>query len=259
MDKHFSGDCHFHGADLLGIIGKLKVPHSKWHGIVSCHSPKDWAVFTHFQRNLPAYRLQASAGIHPEFLQETSLAWIEQLARSGLLVAIGESGFDYSIQANPEQQQEQDRVFNQMLDLAKSCGLPLIIHCRKAMSAIFRYSRQLANLPGVIFHSCSLASKEVQSILQKGIPAWFSYGTPALWAGPRLIQAIQSIPIERLLTETDAPCQPVRGKSYTDLADLEAIEAALAAHKQIDCMQLSQAIHRSWSTLGWLREEDGTI
>ena len=52
------------------------------------------------------------------------------MADSASVVAVGEIGLDFYRNLSPRD--EQDRAFEQQLDLARSLRLPVVIHCRDA-------------------------------------------------------------------------------------------------------------------------------
>jgi TatD DNase family protein len=124
---------------------------------------------------------------------------------------------------------EQERLFAVHLDIALQCGLPLVLHVRRAMHKIFPHTRALKKLPAVVFHSWPGSPDEGFSFLRRGINAFFSFGTTIMLNHKNAIRSCAAFPAERLLFETDAPFQPLRGKRHSSFGDLPAVILAAAA------------------------------
>ena len=157
------------------------------------------------------------------------------LAGEGRLAAVGETGFDLYSQVFRETEAVQDELFAVHLETARSCGLPLVLHVRRAMHKIFARTGELKKLPAVVFHSWSGAPGEGLSLLRRGVNAFFSFGTPLLLNHKNALRSCAAFPPDRLLLETDAPWQPLRGAFFSRWADLALIRsAAAAARKEAD-------------------------
>ena len=165
--------------------------------------------------------------IHPQQLtvnrNEATLAVLEALASEGKLAAIGETGFDLYNAEFRGTEGWQDAMFAGHLELALRHDLPLVIHARRAMHKVFAYSAGLKKCKAVIFHSWSGTSGEGESLLKRGVNAFFSFGTTIMLNHREAMRCCALFPAERLLTETDAPFQPLRGKAFSAYADLPAI------------------------------------
>ena len=149
------------------------------------------------------------------------------MAAEERLSAIGEMGFDLYNTAFRETEGWQEEMFAGHLELALRYDLPLVIHARRAMHKIFAYSAGLKKCRAVIFHSWPGTATEGESLLKRGINAFFSFGTTIMLNHREAMRCCATFPAERLLTETDAPFQPLRGKAYSAYADLPAILQAM--------------------------------
>jgi TatD DNase family protein len=154
---------------------------------------------------------------------------LETLAASSALNAIGETGFDLYNQAFRDTEAVQDRLFAAHLETALRHALPLVIHARRAMHKIFAHTAALKRLPAVVFHSYMGTAEEGSSLLRRGVNAYFSFGAAILLNHKRAIRSCASAPLDRLLLETDAPYQPLRGREFSRWADLAAILRGAAA------------------------------
>jgi TatD DNase family protein len=170
-----------------------------------------------------------SFGVHPQLpatnreAVAASFALFETLIADGSLDAAGEIGFDLFDERYRATEQEQDALFRDALAGAARYGLPVILHIRKAMRNVFAYKKALRKLKAVVFHGFSGTEGEAASLLAAGVNAYFSFGTALLNNHKKAEKAAALIPAERLLFETDAPYQPLRGHAYSHPRDLAPI------------------------------------
>ncbi|MDR2259090.1 MAG: TatD family hydrolase [Treponema sp.] len=150
-------------------------------------------------------------------------------AAGGRLDAVGETGFDLYNGAFRNTEAVQEQLFRAHLEAALGYDLPLVLHIRRAMHKVFLYTPELRKIPAVIFHSWPGTLGEGEALLRRGINAFFSFGTTVLLNHKEARRCCASLPAERLLLETDAPWQPLRGKEFSSWADLPLILAAAAA------------------------------
>jgi TatD DNase family protein len=162
------------------------------------------------------------------FLQE-SLSVLDNLAAKGRLCAVGETGFDLYNAAFKETEEVQDELFAEHLETALRCDLPLVIHCRRAMHKVFAHTQALKKCRAVVFHSWSGTVGEGEACLKRGINAFFSFGTPITLNHKETMRCCAAFPSERLLTETDAPFQPPRGREFSRYADIKSVLGAMEA------------------------------
>lgn len=164
--------------------------------------------------------------VHPQLpLAESdsvtaSLESLYHFAESGWLQAIGEAGFDLYDEAYQATETRQEELFHLELELAIAQGLPMVLHIRRAMHKIFNYTKKLAALPGVVFHSYSGTYEEALALRKRGVPVYCSFGTTIALNHRKTMRACALLPPEMLLFETDAPYQPLRGKDFSGYGDL---------------------------------------
>jgi TatD DNase family protein len=174
-------------------------------------------------------------GVHPQMplvmnnAVQDSLAVLETLAAEGRLAGVGETGFDLYNAAFRETEKIQDELFATHLETALRYDLPLILHVRRAMHKIFAFSNALKKCRSVIFHSWPGTMGEGEALLRRGINVFFSFGTSIMLNHREAIRCCSLFPLDRLLTETDAPFQPLRGKEFSSYADLKLIIETMTA------------------------------
>jgi TatD DNase family protein len=176
-----------------------------------------------------------STGSDTAALIRTSLETLETLAAENRITAVGETGFDLYNEAFRGTETVQAEFFRRHLEIALEGDLPLVLHVRRAMHRIFAYTGELRRLRAVVFHSYSGTLSEGESLLKRGINAYFSFGNTILLNHKTAMAACARLPPERLLTETDAPYQGRRGEPYSHWADLPLIIRAAAALRHEAC------------------------
>ena len=157
------------------------------------------------------------------------LELLESLAKQGRLAAVGETGFDLFNAAFRETEKIQDELFAAHLETALRHGLPLVLHVRRAMHKVFAHTGMLRKCRAVIFHSWPGTAGEGAALLRRGVNAFFSFGTPILLNHREAMRCCAVFPAGRLLTETDVPYQPLRGRACSGWEDLPRILAAVCA------------------------------
>jgi len=157
------------------------------------------------------------------------LAVLDMLADGGRLAVVGETGFDLFNADFRETEKAQDRLFAAHLDAALRHGLPLVLHVRRAMHKVFAHASALKKCRSVVFHSWSGTEGDGEALLRRGINAFFSFGTVIALNHRQAMRCCATFPADRLLTETDAPYQPLRGKGFSGHGDLPRILEAMAA------------------------------
>jgi TatD DNase family protein len=171
---------------------------------------------------------------------------LEKLAAEGRIRAVGETGFDLFNQAYRDTGAVQEDLFRAHLGIAEQYGLPVVLHIRRAMHKVFAHAEALKKLPAVVFHSYSGTAAEGEALLKRGLNAWFSFGAAILLNHKTAMDACARLPRDRLLLETDAPYQPLRGAPCSRWADLSAILAGAAGLRGEDAGELEAEVDGNW-------------
>jgi len=199
--------------DILAKMAENQVTHAL---CVSVNLPEFPQVLALAQQYPHIY---ASVGVHPDYedTPEPSLAQLVALADHPRIVAIGETGLDYfRLQGDLEWQRERFRTH---IRASRSTGKPLIIHTRSASEDTIRILQQEGASPAAggaagVMH-CFTESQEVaEAAIALGFYISFS-GIVTFKSAKALQEVARTIPLERMLIETDAPYLapvPHRGK-----------------------------------------------
>lgn len=183
--------------------------------------------------------IYASVGVHPHdaaSLDDGALDELRRLARRPKVVAIGETGLDYYRDLSPRE--DQRAAFRSQIRLSRELGLPLIVHNREALEDVLAIvDEEGAGEAGGVMHCFPGDSEYAGEVTGRGFHV--GIGGPVTYSRRgRLVGVAESVPLQRLLIETDAPWlspAPHRGTrnepSYVALvaravADIRGIEAA---------------------------------
>ena len=166
-----------------------------------------------------------SIGVHPHHadkVEETALKKLKDLARQPKVVAIGETGLDYYRNYSPRPAQQ--KLFRELISMAKEVGLPLIIHQRHAQEELTTIMDEEEGWKaGGVMHCFSGSEEHARRCLEKGFYLSFA-GNITFPKATLLRRVIKETPMERILIETDSPYLaplPYRGRrnepSYVEM------------------------------------------
>lgn len=242
--------------------------------VVNGTSEADWAEVTALC-GASQLRLRASYGLHPWYVGNASPHWRETLQRmldGSTGAALGEIGLDRWIldRAKPDDPrlaglrraslEEQREAFAWQLHLAAERDLPVTIHCLEAWGALAETLRA-GPLParGFLLHAYGGSADLAQKLIPLG--AHFSFN--GYFLGERQgakREVFKTLPLDRLLVETDAPAMPLpeshRTHTLPDLPDRTAIShpanivaayAGLAALREIPLATLNTAVAENFT------------
>ncbi|MDR2924247.1 MAG: TatD family hydrolase [Treponema sp.] len=160
---------------------------------------------------------------------QDSLSALDTFAAQGRLCAVGETGFDLYNAAFKETEKIQDELFAAHLEIALRRDLPLVIHSRRAMHKIFAQAPALKKCRAVVFHSWPGTMGEGEALIRRGINVFFSFGAAITLNHREAMRCCAAFPADRLLTETDAPFQPLRSRGFSCYADIMTVLGAMEA------------------------------
>lgn len=193
--------------------------------------------------------IYAALGIHPSEtaeLDEESWQRLRGMYRAAeKCVAVGEIGLDYYWD-QPERE-TQKKWFARQLDLARELELPVIIHSRDAAkdTADIMKAQKAEEIGGVV-HCFSYTKETARTFLDMGF--FFGIGGVLTFRNARkLKEAVEYIPLDRIVLETDCPYLapvPYRGKRNCSLY-LPHVAAALAEIKGIAEEDARRAVWRN--------------
>ena len=178
-------------------------------------------------------QIYASVGIHPNCAsqeREDFLSELEEMAKHPKVVAIGETGLDYhrlpskqedaevsqatfgaatfsTMQAEIHDEAEkaaQSTAFEQHLELAAAAGKSVVIHQRNAWEDTIEVLRKYSTRVRAVIHCFDARLAQAQEVVDLGHFVSFA-GIVTFENESEVREAAKSVPIERIMVETDAP------------------------------------------------------
>src|SRR5690606_3188597 len=174
-------------------------------------------------------------GIHPIAVpdaQEEDLEALEVCIQAALederFVGVGEIGLDFFVPALKQatMREEQERVFDKQLALARKYDLPVILHVRRALDDILKYLRRHPGSSGIA-HAFNGSFQQANQFIELGFVLGFG-GAMTFERSLQIRRLASRLPMDALVLETDAPDIPPAwlGKGGTERPRNEPGEVA---------------------------------
>lgn len=183
--------------------------------------------------------IYTSAGFHPENIADIPENYLDivknAVSNNIKTMAIGEIGLDYHYEGyNREKQIE---VFENQLKLSKELDIPVIVHSRDATEDTINILKKYK--PAGVVHCFSGSAETAQEIIKLGMYIGFT-GVITFKNAKKALRSLESVPVERLLLETDCPYMapvPYRGKRC-DSSMIEYIAEKASEIKKVSVQEL---------------------
>ena len=242
FDSHAHLSTEFFGKEVDAVIARAV--DAGVSGIVTVGSGADPAVMTEavgLARRDP--HVWAAIGVHPHEADragESVFRSLRELLSEPRVVALGEVGLDFHYDLSARDRQRE--VFERQVAMAAEVGKPLVIHCREAHAEVLKIlaGARLPERPGVIH--CFTGDLETA---RKYIALGFFVSIPGVVTfrnAGALREAVERLPAERLLAETDSPYLapvPVRGRRNEPAFLRHTIEA-IARLKRLSALDIAR-------------------
>lgn len=178
-------------------------------------------IHTHHPTSATTIR---AVGIHPWKAEGATLPNMESIAAAE---AVGEIGLDKACAIDFAL---QEQLFAAQLDLAEQVAKPVVLHVVRAFEEVMRHLKG-RQLPAVIFHGFIGSKEQAARALQRGYYLSFGIHTER---SPKTIEALRSVPLDRLFVESDEERTPL-ATIYERVAALrgvsmEELQVATAAN-----------------------------
>lgn len=210
FDTHAHYTAHQFDADRAALLDNL--PAQGVCGVVDCATDLATARQSIALAEQYPY-FYTAVGIHPQSLIEddtsthlqfggdwrAELAAMEPLLAHSRVVAVGECGLDYHW---PIPKEPQLALFEAHLELARRVQLPILVHDREAHADV--YARLRTYKPQGIVHCYSGSADDAAWLTAQGLYLGIG-GMVTFRNAKKLREVVQSVPLERLVLETDCP------------------------------------------------------
>lgn len=177
-----------------------------------------------------------SVGAHPWFLTEDNferhLLSVRDMAVSGNVVAVGETGFDKLKGPSIELQR---RAFERHFEIAEELSKPLIIHCVRAWPEILEEKKRLQPTTPWVIHGFKGKKELAQQLCDKGfyLSAWVE------WAiRPVSSDTLNNMPLDRLFLETDG----------FDIG-IEPVYKVVAGYLDMEVERLKEQMYKNYTSI----------
>lgn len=204
--------------------------------------------------------IYGAAGVHPSDtaeLNEEKFAWLKEQCFLPKIVAVGEIGLDYYW--DEPDRETQKKWFDRQLQMAREVELPIIIHSRDAAKdTVDMMKAGGAEEVGGVIHCFSYTKETAREFLAMG----FSFGIGGVITfnnAKKLREAVEYIPMENILLETDSPYlapMPYRGKRNSSL-NLPLIAEKIAEVKGISYEEVVEITARNAKRLFFKEKGEG--
>lgn len=234
--------CHIHSAD-YNLDGQIAINNAVAIGVnkMICVGidESDSALAVGFASS--NNNVWASIGLHPHDakLGQDAFDKLAKLVSEPKVVAIGECGLDYYY--NHSSKEDQVRALHYQIDLALKNDLPMIFHIRDAFDDFWPIFDEYKGIRGVV-HSFTATTTELDQALARGLYIGLN-GIMTFTKDHNQLAAAKSVPLDRMLLETDAPFltpKPLRG-TINEPKNVVLTAEFLAGLRNESLQQISQS------------------
>lgn len=192
--------------------------------------------------------IYGAIGVHPNEtaeLNEENFAWLREQCCREKCVAVGEIGLDYYWD-EPERSVQKE-WFVRQLNMARELSKPVVIHSRDAAKdTVDIMTAEKAREIGGVIHCFAYTKETARIFLDMGFYIGVG-GVLTFNNAKKLKEAVEYIPMDRIVLETDCPYLapvPNRGKRNSSL-NLPYVVEALANIKGCSEEQVCQIVWKN--------------
>lgn len=187
-----------------------------------------------------------TAGVHPHQAATVGDDWLQQLTtllNANQVVAVGECGLDFNRDFSPRSVQQQ--IFAAQLQLASTLDKPVYLHERDAFDTQIAMLQEQRISRGVA-HCFTGDTTQLKAYLDLGLYIGITGWLCDERRGDALRQALQFLPLDRILLETDAPyllprdIKPKPSSRRNEPAFLTHIAHTVAQLRHLDIAALAE-------------------
>lgn len=237
MENAFIFDSHAHYDDekFNGTREQIldNIENENVGGIINCAIDIESCI-TSIELSQKYSFIYAAVGFHPESVTGDTVfnvSCLDDFLNNPKVVAIGEIGIDYYWDKTFKDKQIE--IFESQIKYASLHNLPIIVHDREAHNDTFELLKKY--MPKGVVHCFSGSTELAKEIIKLGMYIGVG-GVVTFKNSKKLQEVVKSVPLERILLETDAPYlapEPYRGK-INNSAYIKYIAEKIAELKETD-------------------------
>lgn len=194
------------------------------HGHRKADSIQEWVMMNLFASEYPPDDIDYgyySVGFHPYNIgkadEEDTLMKVRLATENPNVLAVGEIGFDKAIDASMD---DQRRIFEKQVEIAEFTDLPVILHVVRAFNEVLEFMKVHRPSVPMIIHGYNGSRALVEELVKAGF--LISFGQALAGEHSKVIEALLSVPVEKLFLETDEGDLDIR-EIYLAAAQLKGI------------------------------------
>jgi len=194
------------------------------HGHRQASNIQEWVMRSLMASDYPPGDIEYgyySVGFHPynvgKFDEQDTLDKVRLAIRNPKVLAIGEIGLDKSIEAPMEQ---QIRIFEAQLDIAEQAKTPVILHVVRAFNELIEIKKARKLSVPMIIHGYNGSRQMADELVRTGF--LISFGEAICGEHSKIIEALLSVPLEKMFLETDEGDMDIR-EVYQMAADAKGL------------------------------------
>jgi TatD DNase family protein len=247
IDTHAHLDSDQFAGDLPAVLGRARAAGVVQIVAVGTTAPSS-AACVQMAADHPG--VFATVGVHPNEIMQAGAGARDEvvrlLDRPGV-VGLGETGLDRYWDKTPFAVQEE--WFAWHLELGRTRGLPVVIHCREAEADVLRMLREAFDKHGPVrgvMHSFVGSQATAEACLAMGLHLSFA-GMLTYKNAANVRDVAAKVPPDRVMVETDCPYLspvPLRGKR-NEPAHVVHTAACLAGLLGVSPQELAEATTRN--------------
>ena len=197
--------------------------------------------------------IYAAVGVHPDevgHMDEQKLLWMYDLCRRPKTVAVGEIGLDYHWNSvgygkdtikGKKAIELQKKWFIKQIKLANELKLPVCIHSRDADKDTLEILKKHKPEYGAVIHCYAYGLETAKEYID--MEFYFGVGGTSTYKNnDKLIEALEYIPINKIVLETDCPYltpEPKR-RQRNDSGNISYVIENLAKIKNLTCDEIAE-------------------
>ena len=149
-------------------------------------------------------------GLHPhqsKYFNEYLEAKMLECLKHPKAVAVGECGLDFSRYNSSSTYSQQKSVFIKQLQIAKQVGKPVVVHSREAEDCVYEIlcDENMRDWP-IHIHCFTGNCSQLHRFVNEFPNMYFGFTNLVSYSSAKVIhEVVKSIPLDRILLETDAP------------------------------------------------------
>lgn len=194
------------------------------HGHRQANNIQEWVMMNLMAKDFPPEDIENGAysvGFHPYNVgkvdEETTLSAVQLATQHHNVFAIGEIGLDKSIDVPFDVQQ---RVLARQVEIAESAKLPVILHVVRAFNEMIEFMKAKAPKVPMIIHGYNGGREMADELIKNGF--LISFGEAIAREHSKIIEALLSVPLDKMFLETDEGDLDIR-EIYATAAEVKGV------------------------------------